>query len=29
MIKDAKMTSHKFVEVIVKSLAQESSDSIF
>ena len=29
MIKDAKMTSHKFVEVITESLANESSDSIF
>jgi aminopeptidase N len=29
MIKDAAMTSHKFVEVITTSLAHESSDSIF
>jgi aminopeptidase N len=29
MIKDAAMTSHKFVDVITSSLAKESSDSIF
>ena len=29
MVKDAKMTSHKFVEVVIHSLANESSDSIF
>ena len=29
MIKDAKMTSHRFVDVVTNSLAQESSDSIF
>ena len=29
MIKDAKMTSHQFVDVVTGSLAQESSDSIF
>jgi hypothetical protein len=29
MIKDAKMTSHEFVEVITNALAEESSDSIF
>ena len=29
MIKDARMTSHKFVEVVTNSLDKESSDSIF
>lgn len=29
MIKDAKMTSNKFVEVIIGALVQETSDSIF
>lgn len=29
MVKDAKMTSHRFVDVITTALAKESSDSIF
>ena len=29
MIKDARMTSHKFVDVVINALASESSDSIF
>jgi hypothetical protein len=29
MIKDGKMTSHKFVEVIIGSLINEVSDTIF
>lgn len=29
MIKDAKMTSHQFVDVVVSSLAEETSDGIF
>lgn len=29
MIKDAKMTTHKFVEVVTTSLQNEPSDSIF
>lgn len=29
MVKDAKMTSHKFVEVVTTALASETSDSIF
>lgn len=29
MVRDAKMTSHKYVEVVVNAIAQESSDSIF
>lgn len=29
MVKDARMTSHKFVEVVTTALAKESSDSIF
>jgi aminopeptidase N len=29
MVKDAKMTSHKFVEVVTTALAKEPSDSIF
>ena len=29
MVKDAKMTSHKFVEVVTTALANEPSDSIF
>lgn len=29
MIKDAKMTSHKFVEVVTTAIAKEPSDSIF
>ena len=29
MVKEAKMTSHQFVDVVVKRLAHESSDSIF
>jgi hypothetical protein len=29
MVKDAKMTSHKFVDVVTGALAAETSDSIF
>lgn len=29
MVKDAKMTSHKFVQVVTTALANQSSDSIF
>jgi len=29
MVKDGKMTSHKFVEVVITALANETSDSIF